>query len=281
MTNPKTCLITGATSGIGKATAIALAREGMHIIFTTRNDERGASAREEIINLSGNRHVDVFFCDLASFKSVCAFAARIRNTIEKLDILINNAGIWTSRKVITEEGLESQFAVNHLAPFLLTHLLLDLIRKSPQGRIINVSSGIHYRGYLDINDPEFRQKSYNSINAYTQSKIANILFTRSLAQRLKDTTITVNALAPGWVNTGLFREGSIFVQLSAKLMAHTPVHGAETTIFLATSGLVRNITGKYFVKKKIKEPSRKARNPDLAERLWQLSEEYLKDYLNS
>jgi len=279
-TGSKICLITGATSGIGKETAIELARQGMHIIFNTRDETRGSAIRDEIINVSGNRHVDVLFCNLASFKSVCIFAGKIRNTYEKLDILINNAGIWTIRKVITEEGFESQFAVNHLAPFLLTHLLLDLIKKSGEGRIINVSSGIHYRGYLDINDPEFKHKSYNSINAYTQSKIANILFTRLLAKKLIDTKITVNALAPGWVNTGLFREANPFVRLSARLMAHTPSKGAENSIFLATSDQVRNITGEYFEKKKVKKSSRQSYDMDLAEKLWKLSEDYLKNYLN-
>jgi NAD(P)-dependent dehydrogenase (short-subunit alcohol dehydrogenase family) len=280
MTNSKTCLVTGATSGIGKETAMELARQGMHIIFNTRDEAKGAGVRDEIINLSGNQQVDVFYCDLASFKSICIFAGKITHNYDKLDILINNAGIWTNRKVITEEGFESQFAVNHLAPFLLTHLLLELIKKSPEGRIINVSSGIHYRGYLDMNDPEFRHRSYNSINAYTQSKVANILFTRALAKRLKGTNITVNALAPGWVNTGLFRESNFFVKLSARLMALTPAQGAENTIFLATSGQVSNTTGEYFEKKKIKKSSRQAEDMDLAEKLWKLSEEYLIDYLN-
>jgi NAD(P)-dependent dehydrogenase (short-subunit alcohol dehydrogenase family) len=277
--NSKICLITGATSGIGKETAIELARQGMHIIFNTRNVEKGNIVRNEIIDLSGNKNVDVVFCDLALMKSVCTFASTIRKGYEKLDILINNAGIWTTRKVITDEGFESQFAVNHLAPFLLTHLLLDLIKKSPAGRIINVSSGIHYRGYLDVSDPEFKLKSYSSINAYTQSKVANILFTRSLAKRLKETDITVNCLAPGWVNTGLFRESNPFVRLSARLMALTPRQGAENTIFLATSGEVGNITGEYFEKKKIKKGSRQSNDMKLAEELWNLSEDYLHKYL--
>ncbi|KPK85448.1 MAG: hypothetical protein AMS27_07265 [Bacteroides sp. SM23_62_1] len=274
------CLITGVTSGIGKETAIELARQGMHIIFNTRDDERGHASRNEIIKLSGNQNVDVFFCDLASMKSVCTFAGIIRAKYDKLDILINNAGIWTSRKIITDEGFESQFAVNHLAPFLLTHLVHDMIKKAPSGRIINVSSGIHYRGYLDISDPEFKQKSYNSINAYTQSKIANILFTRYLAESLKETNITVNCLAPGWVNTGLFREANVFVKLSARLMAHTPRQGAENTIFLATSPEVANITGEYFEKKKVKKGSRQSNDMILAEKLWTLSKDYLKDYIN-
>lgn len=234
--NLKICVITGATSGIGKETAIELARQGMHIIFSTRDEERGNTVRDEIINRSGNKHVDAAFCDLASMKSVCTFARIIRENYQKLDILINNAGTWTARKVITDEGFESQFAVNHLAPFLLTHLLLDLIKKSAAGRIINVSSGIHYRGYVDLSDPEFKLKSYNSINAYTQSKVANILFTRSLAKRLKETNITVNCLAPGWVNTGLFRESNPFVKLSARLMAHTPAKGLKTQFFLPPPG---------------------------------------------
>jgi NAD(P)-dependent dehydrogenase (short-subunit alcohol dehydrogenase family) len=275
----QTCLITGATSGIGKETAIELARQGMHIIFNTRNEAKGNAVKDEIVKLSGNENVDVLFCDLALMKSVSTFAGIIKKNYEKLDILINNAGIWTNRKVITDEGFESQFAVNHLAPFLLTHLLLDLIKKVTAGRIINVSSGIHYRGYLDISDPEFKHKSYNSINAYTQSKIANILFTRSLANKLRGTNITVNSLAPGWVNTGLFRESNPFVKLSARLMALTPRQGAENTIFLATSREAGNITGEYFEKKKVKRGSRQSNDMKLAEKLWLLSEEYLSDYL--
>lgn len=275
----QTCLITGATSGIGKETAIELARQGMHIIFNTRNEAKGNAVKDEMIKLSGNQNVDVLFCDLVLMKSVSTFAGIIKKNYEKLDILINNAGIWTNRKVITDEGFESQFAVNHLAPFLLTHLLLDLIKKAPSGRIINVSSGIHYRGYLDISDPEFKHKSYNSINAYTQSKIANILFTRSLANKLRGTNITVNSLAPGWVNTGLFRESNPFVKLSARLMALTPRQGAENTIFLATSREAGNITGEYFEKKKVKRGSRQSNDMKLAEKLWLLSEEYLSDYL--
>lgn len=276
----KICLITGSTSGIGKETALELARMGMHIVMNTRDEKKGKMVQEEIIKLTGNQEIDIYHCDLASFESIRHFAATIGKKYERLDILINNAGLWINKRSLTADGIELHFAVNHLAPFLLTHYLLNLIKKSPEGRIINVSSGIHYRGFMDLSDPEFQNKKFNSINAYTQSKLANILFTRELALRLKDTTVTVNCLAPGWVNTGLFREANPFVKLSARLMALTPRKGAENTLFLATSSQVSNITGEYFEKKKVKQACKQSYDKKLATDLWKLSEKYLKNYLN-
>lgn len=275
----KICLITGATSGIGKEAALGLAKQGMDIIFNTRDETRGRKVREELIGQSGNQNIEVLNCDLGSFQSVCNFANQVKSRYEKIDVLINNAGIWTSKKELSEDGIELQFAVNHLAPFLLTHHLIDRLEKAPQGRIINVSSGVHYRGKIDLSDPESRKKPYISINAYTQSKVANILFTRELAKRLSESNTTVNCLAPGWVNTGLFRETNLFVKTCARWMALTPEKGAETTVYLASSDEVENTTGEYFTKKKIKRSARVTYDTELATRLWTLSEKYVKDFL--
>jgi NAD(P)-dependent dehydrogenase (short-subunit alcohol dehydrogenase family) len=275
----KICLITGATSGIGKETALELARQGMKIIFNTRDEKRGIIVRDEIIQKSKNPDINMYLCDLASFQSIREFAEMVKKDNKKLDILINNAGIWVKRKKTTVDGIEYTFAVNHLAPFLLTNLLLDLIHNSDSGRIINVSSGIHYQGYLDLSDPEFKNKRFRSIKAYTQSKLANILFTRELAARLNGSNITVNSLAPGWVNTGLFRDSNSFVKLPARLWALTPAEGAKTTIYLATSEQVQKITGEYFYMKKVKKSAKKSYDRELMKKLWELSEDYLKNYL--
>jgi NAD(P)-dependent dehydrogenase (short-subunit alcohol dehydrogenase family) len=280
-TEKKICLITGATSGIGKETALELARQGMKIIFNARDEEKGKKVRDEIISLSGNPDVNMHHCDLASFKSITEFAGWVKKNNEQLDILINNAGIWPYRKMTTVDGVEYTIAVNHLAPFLLTHLILDLILKSSAGRIINVSSGIHYRGYLDISDLEFKQSPFTSLKAYAQSKLANVLFTRELASRLNGSNVTVNCLAPGWVNTGLFRDTSSFVKFFARWMALTPAQGARTTIFLATSDKVQKITGEYFSKKKVRKAAKNSYDKDLMKKLWEISENYLRDYLSA
>jgi len=275
----RVALITGATSGIGKETAIELARQGMKVIFSNRNEEKGRAVMEEIIQSAGNKDVYCYYCDLASFNSIREFASQVKKNHEKLDILINNAGIWMNKKLITVDGIEYTFAVNHLAPFLLTSLLLDMIPKSKGGRIINVSSGIHYMGWLDLSDPEFKNAAFNAKKAYTQSKLANVLFTRELAARIKENEINVNCLAPGWVNTGLFRHSNPIVKLSARLWALTPLQGAQTTIFLATSDEVQNITGEYFEKKQVKKSAKKSYDKELMIKLWELSEIYVKDYL--
>jgi len=275
----KICLITGATSGIGKTTALGLAKLGMNVIFNTRDETRGQKVKDELIRQSGNQNIEVLFCDLGSFQSVCNFVNQVKSRYEKIDILINNAGVWTTKKELSEDGIEMQFAVNHLAPFLLTNNLLDWLKKASQGRIINVSSGVHYRGKIDLSDPEFIEKPYVSINAYTLTKIANILFTRELSKRLSETNITANSLAPGWVNTGLFRDTNLFVKIAARWLALSPEKGAETMIYLSGSDKVENVTGEYFSRNKIKRSGRVTYDAELATRLWTLSEEYVKDYL--
>ena len=279
MKDNKICLITGATSGIGKAAALELARQGMQIIFNARDEEKAGNIMDEIIHSTGNKDIRWYWCDLASFKSIKEFAEQVRKNHKRLDILINNAGTWRITKETTIDGIESTFEVNHLAPFLLTNLLLPIISDSGSGRIINVSSGVHYMGRIDINDPEFKDKAFRGSKAYAQSKLANILFTKELAARLQQKRITVNCLAPGWVNTGLLRYSSPVAKLSARLWARTPTRGAETTVYLATSDEVRDITGEYFYDKRIRRSASQSYDSELMKKLWELSEKYVKDYL--
>ncbi len=214
----KHILITGATSGIGKETAGALGNLGARISFTGRHRGKDMKVQEELRSETGNQEIHFHYCDLASFESITAFTDEFRKSNKILDILINNAGIWDSEKVPTRDGIESHLAVNYLAPFLMTHQLLPLLKSSSSARIINITSGIHFRGKLDLDDLEFDKRKWRSIDAYTQSKLCNILFTKSLARNLAGTNISINCIAPGWVNTGLFRDAGPFVKVSASLM---------------------------------------------------------------
>jgi retinol dehydrogenase 12 len=273
------CLITGATSGIGKATAMELAKRGMHIVFTTRNDERGKKVQQEIIEKTHNPDVDVMQCDLASFASIQSFAIAFQKKYDSLHILINNAGVWETKRKESKDGIEMTFAVNHLAPFLLTHLLLGLIKRSAPSRIINVASGIHPRGHIDFDDLEAK-KSFSGMAVYANSKLANILFTKELSEQLKGTKITVNCLHPGVVKTNLLRN-SLATRAAFNIVGITPEKGAETSVYLATSLAVGTVSGEYFSNKHIEKSSTESMNRDVGKRLWQISEKYLKDFLTA
>ncbi|UCH88616.1 MAG: SDR family oxidoreductase [Thermoplasmata archaeon] len=278
MTN-KICLITGATSGIGKETAIALAKMGATVVFTSRDRKRGETAKAEIIKLSGNKNVDVMACDLSSFASIKDFSEKFKKKYKHCHILINNAGVWEKKRGLSKDGVELTFATNHLGPFLLTNLLLDHITASAPARIINVSSGLHASRTMNFEDLEGK-KRYNGMKAYGQSKLANILFTKYLADRLKDSGVTVNTLSPGLTYTGLFRNASAFTKWFMRRIAKKPVEGAQTVIFLASSSEVANITGKYLSNKKIKDSSEESNDMEIAKRLWEISENYVRKYLD-
>lgn len=273
----KTVLITGATSGIGKVTALELAKKGMNIVFTARNKVKAQNVKDEIITKSNNPNVDFFECDLDSFTSIVKFVADFKKKYTRLDILINNAGTWETSRKETVDGVEQIFAVNHLAPFLLTNLLLDLIQKSSPARIINVSSRMHF-GDIDFKDLEGKDH-FNANKAYAQSKLANILFTKKLAKILEGKNVTVNCLHPGVVRTDLFKNLPKIVQFVFGLFQISPEKGAETTIYLASSDEVTNITGKYFVKSKVAESGEYSNKTDIADKLWDASLEYVKDFL--
>jgi NAD(P)-dependent dehydrogenase (short-subunit alcohol dehydrogenase family) len=270
----KICLITGGTSGIGKETALALAKMGAILVLPSRNPEKGEQVKQEIISKSGNQQVEVMECDLASFASIRSFAKDFIRKYSQLHVLLNNAGVWKTERKESKDGIELTFATNHLAPFLLTNLLLDVLMQSAPSRIINVSSGAHYAGRLNFEDLELK-KSYNHIKAYNQSKVANVLFTRELASRLAGTGVTVNALEPGLVDTPLFENMGKVAQWIVGLIAKSPAKGAETNIYLASSPELEGVTGQYFKNKRRKRPAPQARNDESASRLWRVSEQYV------
>ena len=273
----KIVLITGATSGIGKETALGLAKLGATIVFTTRNNLKGEKTKKELITTTNNKNIHMLKCDLASFESIRNCCKEFKSKYDKLHVLINNAGVWDFKRRESKDGIETIFATNYLAPFLMTNLLLDVLKKSNPSRIINVTSGMHY-GTINFDDIEFKQK-FSGAKAYRQSKLGLILFTRFLAKKLEGTGVTVNCVHPGMNKTDLGRDAGGFSQMIFKLMGKNPEIGAETSIYLASSPDVENITGEYFAKEKIKRSSKESYDMDLAKKLWDVSEKYLKNDL--
>ena len=273
----KIVLITGATSGIGKETALGLAKLGATIVFTTRDNLKGEKTKKELITTTNNKNIHMLKCDLASFESIRNCCKEFKSKYDKLHVLINNAGVWDFKRRESKDGIENIFATNYLAPFLMTNLLLDILKKSSPSHIINVTSGMHY-GTINFDDIEFKQK-FSGAKAYRQSKLGLILFTRFLAKKLEGTGVTVNCVHPGMNKTDLGRDAGGFSQMIFKLMGKDPEIGAETSIFLTSSPDVENITGEYFAKKKIKRSSKESYDMDLAKKLWDVSEKYLKNDL--
>jgi NAD(P)-dependent dehydrogenase (short-subunit alcohol dehydrogenase family) len=270
----KIILITGANSGIGKSTATALAEMGAHVVMACRDLVRGEMARQEVVRISRNNQVDLMQCDLASTVSIRKFASAFITKYPRLDVLINNAGIFTDKRMETADGFEYQIGINHLGHFLLTQLLLDLLKQSSPSRIINVSSGAHFGGKIDFDDLHLQNK-YSSWKSYAQSKLANILFTYELAHRLSGSGVTVNCLHPGFVNTRFaFNRESEKPNWMMKLMKPftiQPANGAETSVYLAASPEVEGVTGKYFVKRKETASSKTSYDLAAAEKLWNIS----------
>jgi NAD(P)-dependent dehydrogenase (short-subunit alcohol dehydrogenase family) len=277
----KTILITGATSGIGRAAAQGLAQRGAHLVIVGRSADKTNAAVAELRQSTGNQAVEGLLADLSRQSEVRALAEQVRARYPLIDVLINNAGGVFGTRQETADGLELTFAVNHLAYFLLTNLLLDNIRAAAQAhgsaRIVNVASGAHQRVRgLDFDDLQSKRR-YSAFQVYGASKLANILFTRELARRLANTGITVNAMHPGLVHTGFgnnnrrwyWRLAYLFINLAGK----TPEQGADTIIYLATAPEVAGVTGQYFYERKAIEPSAAARDPQTARRLWDVSEQ--------
>lgn len=275
----KTVLITGGNNGIGKATAIGLAKKGATVIIACRNENKGRAAVEDIKKASKNEQVDLLICDLSSFESIRKCAANFKSKYNQLDVLVNNAGLIVDTYKTTKEGFEWQFGVNHLGHFLLTNLLIDLILAAKNPRIVNVSSAIHYSGALDFDTLTKPIENYSGMVFYAQSKLANILFTKGLAKRYPQ--ILVNALHPGVVRTN-FGNGEMKWYFSTvwtliKPFLLTAEKGAKTSIYLASSPLVE-VSGKYFDKSEEKRPSKLAKDAALAEQLWAYSEEAIKRF---
>ncbi|MBU9719965.1 MULTISPECIES: SDR family oxidoreductase [Bacillaceae] len=273
--NQQITLVTGANSGMGKATSLAFAKLGTHVVMMCRNKEKGEAARQEVVSESGNHSVDLHICDLGNLEDIRQFAQTFNLNYPKLDVLINNAAIITTKRKETGDGFELQFGVNHLGPFLLTNLLLEKLKTASSARIINVSSGAHKIGTIDFNDLQTQHKKYRTFSVYGQSKLANILFTNELARRLEDTNITANSLHPGAVatNLGIDREtgfGKTIVRMLRPFFK-TPEEGADTAIYLATSPEVAGVSGKYFINRKVVK-TKKAEDPTVAKKLWEVSE---------
>jgi NAD(P)-dependent dehydrogenase (short-subunit alcohol dehydrogenase family) len=268
----KTCIVTGANTGIGKETALGLAKLGATVVMVCRDRERGEAAQHQVKQRSRNQRVVLMLCDFSSQNSIRQFAQAFTDQHERLDVLVNNAGIVLRERSMTEDGLESTFAINHLGYFLVTNLLLDLLRKSAPSRIVNVASAAHKFGKLDINGWA-TGRDYSAFGAYANSKLANVLFTYELARRIKGTGVTANCLHPGAVGTNLFRGLPKFLQTLIRLVTIGTERGARTSIYLASSDDVEGVTGKYFARSRQQESSEASRNEEAARALWQLSVE--------
>ncbi|MCT8139167.1 SDR family oxidoreductase [Anaerobacillus sp. CMMVII] len=269
-------IVTGANSGMGKATSLALAKTGATVVMLCRRKLEGETAVREVRTISKNMSVELMLCDLGSQKSIREFCIEFQKKYHRLDVLVNNAGVILPGRHETVDGFELQFGVNHLGHFLLTNLLLEQIIASAPARIINVSSGAHKAGKIHFDDINLK-KNYRVFRAYAQSKLANILFTYELAQRLKGTDVTVNCLHPGAVatNMGINREtgfGTLITRL-LKPFFQTSEQGAETAIYLATSAEIEGITGQYYYRKKSIRSSKRSYDNALAKKLWDVSEE--------
>jgi NAD(P)-dependent dehydrogenase (short-subunit alcohol dehydrogenase family) len=269
------CMVTGATSGIGFVTAQALARDGATVIVVGRNPARGAATVDRIQGETGNSAVELMVADLSVQVQVRQLASEVQRRFAHLDLLINNAGALFGQRQLTEEGIEMTFALNHLAYFLLTNLLLDRLKASPSARIVNVSSEAHRGSRLDFSNLQ-GQIRYRGWRAYAQSKLANILFTYELARRLEGTGVVTNALHPGFVATNFGRNNHGFTAMLwrvLQLAAISPEQGAETILYVANAPEVKGISGKYFVKQKAVDSSAVSYDRAAAERLWQVSAE--------
>lgn len=277
----KTVLITGATAGIGQATALEIARRGANVVIVGRDEAKASAAVSAIQNETGNQRVSYLLADLSSVKSTRALAAEYRRRYDRLDVLVNNAGAIFMARGETVDGFENTFALNHLVGyFYLTNLLLDTIIASAPARIVVVSSGAHAAARMNFDDLQGEQK-YSGFGAYGQSKLANVMFTYELARRLKGAGVTVNALHPGLVASNFGRtnnENNTLMRLGLRLtqlLAVSEEKGAETSVYLATSPEVEGVTGAYFQSCKPKRSSKASYNVDDQARLWQVSEQLL------
>jgi NAD(P)-dependent dehydrogenase (short-subunit alcohol dehydrogenase family) len=264
----RTVLVTGSTDGIGKETALQLARMGAEVLLHGRSQEKGVAVQEEINRRTGNDRLQFFRADLSSQKQVRKMAAEIWERHDRLHVLINNAGTFEPERRITEDGLEKTFAVNYLAQFLLTHELLDLMKRSSPARVINVASIAHWSGSMDWSNLQ-GERRYEGFDAYARSKLAVVLFTYSLARHLKGSGVTANCLHPGVIKTKLLRAGF------GDYPGGTPEKGARTSVYLASSAKVEGISGNYFEECKAVRSSPQSYDQRLQEELWRISEKQL------
>ena len=261
----RTVLVTGATDGIGREVARELAARGARVLLHGRDARRAEAARDDIRATTGSDELEVVLADFASLRQVRALAAEVRRRTDRLDVLVDNAGVWQARRHLTEDGLETTFQVNHLAPFLLTNLLLDPLLAAAPARVVVVSSGVHQRAAVDLRDLQGARR-YDGTSAYALSKLGNLLFAYELARRLQGTGVTVNALHPGAVSTKLLHAG---FRASG---GASPADGARTAVYLASSPDVAAVTGGYYADERPTTSSAASYDRALQTAFWEASE---------
>ncbi len=272
----KICIVTGATSGIGKVTARVLAEKGATVLFIGRNKDKCESTLKSIIKKTSFKNISYFVADLSSQKDIRDLSNSIHQKFDHIDVLVNNAGARFLKNLKSVDGIEMTFALNHLAYFLLTNLLLDLLKKSESARVINVSSSAH-KTKINFEDIQL-QKNYDGKKAYTQSKLSNILFTAELSKKLKGTNVTVNTLHPGGVASNFSRNNGMYYWVKhllsyiIKRKLISPEKGALTSIYLATSNDVKDISGEYFFECKPVHSIKNLYNEEVSKKLWMVSE---------
>jgi NAD(P)-dependent dehydrogenase (short-subunit alcohol dehydrogenase family) len=271
----RTVLVTGGSGGIGRATALGLATMGAHLAITGRDRGRTEGAAGEI-RAAGGGQVDVFVADLSCQSEVRRLADEVLQRLSRIDVLVNNVGGYWNTRHVTADGVERTFALNHLAPFLLTNLLLDRLKESPPARVVTVSSNAHAQGRIDFDDLQ-GERSWSGARAYNQSKLANVLFTYELARRLPAASVTANALHPGVVRTSFGAEDPAGVQRRLvpfmRPFMKTPAQGAATSILVASAPELEQVTGRYFANRRPKRSSKRSYDQAAAARLWQVSAE--------
>ena len=273
----KLCIVTGANSGIGKETARRFAADGAYVIMICRNEQRAKAARQDIIEDTANSGIEIILADLAVQDDVRSAADQINRKFDQIDVLVNNVGLIASEREETIDGIEKTLAVNHLAPFLLTHVLWDGLQQSEDARIINVSSEVHKRAanVFDLDNLQLTE-NYSAMKAYGISKLCNVMFTHELAKRTKNSTMTTYSLHPGVVGTQLAEEAGWGMKLFywiGKPFMRSPASGAATTIYLATSDEVTSMNGRYFKDEELAEPAAIAYDDDITSQLWKRSKE--------
>jgi NAD(P)-dependent dehydrogenase (short-subunit alcohol dehydrogenase family) len=267
----KVVMVTGGNAGIGRETMRELAKTGAQLVMVCRDPGRGTAACRDIELSAGSASLEMMVADLSSQAQIRKLAKDFKSNYDHLDVLVNNAAIIPRRRQVTDDGIELQLAVNHLAPFLLSHLLLDVLIASVPSRIINVSSGTHPRGRIDFDDLQ-AERGYKGFKRYSATKLANILFTRALARRLEGTGVTVNAMTPGFIHSGLGRDFSLASRGVVRMIAGKPEDGGRRIAHLVSSPELETVTGKYFKHTTMAEPSDTAMDDAIAERLWVESE---------
>lgn len=281
----KITLVTGATAGIGLETAKGIAKTGATVVLVGRDQAKGEKVIAEIKKETGNQNIELLVADLFSLEAIRGLAEDFKAKYSRLDILVNNAGAIFDRRETTVDGCEKTFALNHLSYFLLTNLLLDTIKQSAPARIVSVSSIAHtFAGKIDFDDLQFEKKKFSAMGAYGQSKLMNVLFTYELARRLEGTNVTANCLHPGGVASNFADNTGGVLKMIAWLYKNTfaisSAKGAETSVFLATSLEVENVTGKYFDNQREKQSSKISYDVEMQKSLWNVSEQIIGEKFN-